>query len=119
MKSIVLFIICSTIKFFSLSQDTLNVYQFETGRWNQADKSWEWISPLKQVDLLFFKNNQVIYAQEKTYFIEQILINRKNQKSWISKDENGVECTISIAKKKGNSYFIVIYEDACLRYYFR
>jgi hypothetical protein len=101
---------------FTNAQDTLNIYKLEKGTWNEVKKQWDWKSPSNDVVAQFILKDNTVFAENKTYYLGNLFMKRPKYKTWISEDENGAECTINIAKKKGINYFIVIHDDFCLRY---
>ena len=101
---------------FTNAQDTLNIYKRETGTWNEAKKQWDWKSTSKDVVVQFIRKDNTIFADNKTYYIGNVIMKRPKYKAWIAEDENGAECTITISSKKGINHFIVIHDDFCLRY---
>lgn len=102
----------------STAQEVLTSYALQVGHWNDYTETYTW-EPLKTCDVKFLLQGDIIIsndAAESTYYTYETLTASETSASWNAFDEERRKCIVSLVGG-ASSYFIVIYDDVCYKYF--
>jgi hypothetical protein len=119
MKKLILILVVVLSSFVSKAQDIIDVYAVETGTWIEEEKEWSFHN-YTACEISFFGKDKKIVGNDlenSTYYLHDLLIDKRNLVSWNAVDKNNKDCVISLGTKRKNRYFIVMYSNICYRYY--
>ena len=118
MKKALLTLIVVLISLISMAQEVLQSYALQVGHWNEYSETYSW-EPLKTCDVKFLLQGDIIIANdaaESTYYTYETLTATETTASWSAYDEERRKCIVSLVGGV-SSYFIVIYNDVCYKYF--
>lgn len=118
MKRIILTLIVILISLVSVAQQILQSYALQVGHWNEYTETYNW-EKLKSCDIKFILQGDIILANdeaESTYYTYQTITANESSASWNAYDEERRKCIVSLVGG-AESYFIVIYNDICYKYF--